>query len=63
VREKVDFHKIPEIAGAIAKAGKALKDKGRLDVRYSGTEPLARVMVEGEDLRLIRNAPRGSPRP
>ncbi len=55
VREKVDFQEISEITAVIAKVGKLLKDRGRLDVRYSGTEPLARVMIEGEDLNLIQS--------
>lgn len=59
VREKIDLQEIPEIAAAIAKVGKLLKDRGRLDVRYSGTEPLARVMVEGEDLHLIQKYAQG----
>jgi phosphoglucosamine mutase len=54
VREKVDFKEIPEIAGAIARVEKLMKGGGRLDVRYSGTEPLARVMIEGKDLHLIQ---------
>jgi phosphoglucosamine mutase len=59
VRKKVDFQSVPEIAAVIAKVGKLLKDRGRLDVRYSGTEPLARVMVEGEDLHLIQRYAQG----
>ena len=59
VREKVDFQEIPEIAAEIAKVGKLLKDRGRLDVRYSGTEPLARIMVEGKDLNLIQRYGQG----
>ena len=46
-REPFESHK--EIAQAIAHAESALKNRGRVFVRYSGTEPLARVMVEGED--------------
>ena len=36
----------------------ALEGRGRLEVRYSGTEPLARVMVEGEDLREVQGCAR-----
>jgi phosphoglucosamine mutase len=50
VARKVEFRKIPEIGGAIEDVEHQLQGRGRLDVRYSGTEPLARVMVEGEDL-------------
>lgn len=46
-REPFESHK--DIAQAIAHAEAALKNRGRVFVRYSGTEPLARVMVEGED--------------
>lgn len=47
VREKEDFKKFPRIVEAITKVQAALGEKGRVVVRYSGTEPLARVMVEG----------------
>jgi phosphoglucosamine mutase len=49
VARKPDLTEIPEVAAAVAEAAEALRGRGRLDVRYSGTEPLARVMVEGED--------------
>ena len=48
VREKVPFEKVPEIASAIAAAQRELDGKGRVVVRYSGTETLARVMIEAE---------------
>jgi phosphoglucosamine mutase len=48
VREKVPFEKIPAVNQAIAAAEEALGDNGRVVVRYSGTEALARVMVEAE---------------
>jgi phosphoglucosamine mutase len=48
VREKVPFDKVPEIASAIAAAQQELDGKGRVVVRYSGTETLARVMIEAE---------------
>ncbi|MCM2278346.1 MAG: phosphoglucosamine mutase [Oligoflexia bacterium] len=54
VSRKEPFEKVQEIAHAIATAQNALKDKGRVFVRYSGTEPLARVLVEGEDSDQIR---------
>ena len=53
VARKVDFHEIPEVASAIDRVARLLKNRGRLEVRYSGTEPLARVMVEGGDLHRI----------
>ncbi|MDL2267595.1 phosphoglucosamine mutase [Desulfovibrio sp. OttesenSCG-928-G15] len=49
VREKLPFEDIPAIQESVAKAEKALSDQGRVLLRYSGTEKLARVMVEGYD--------------
>ena len=48
VREKVPFAQVPEVARAIAAAESDLNGNGRVVVRYSGTEALARVMVEAE---------------
>jgi phosphoglucosamine mutase len=48
VREKVAFEKIPEVKRAIEDAQRELDGNGRVVVRYSGTEALARVMVEAE---------------
>lgn len=48
VREKKPFSEVPEVAKTIAQAEKDLKGNGRVVVRYSGTEALARVMVEAE---------------
>jgi len=48
VREKVPFAQVPAIQSAIASAEKELDGNGRVVVRYSGTEALARVMVEAE---------------
>jgi phosphoglucosamine mutase len=46
VREKPPLDQIPELQAAIRGAEKELDGRGRVNVRYSGTEPLARVMVE-----------------
>lgn len=49
VRERKDLASIPEIAKRSAEIEKKLGAAGRLLVRYSGTEPKVRVMIEGED--------------
>jgi len=49
VSRKPDLGSIPEIGAVIQQVEQALGDRGRVLVRYSGTEPLCRVMVEGED--------------
>ena len=57
VREKADLAAIPPVAAAIARVEARLNDdgrRGRLLVRFSGTEPLLRVMLEGQDDREIR---------
>jgi phosphoglucosamine mutase len=48
VREKVPFARVPEIQRAIEEAERDLDGNGRVVVRYSGTEALARVMIEAE---------------
>ena len=48
VREKIPFAQLPSIQSAIAAAEKELDGNGRVVVRYSGTEALARVMIEAE---------------
>jgi phosphoglucosamine mutase len=48
VRSKPPMETLPEVARALAEAESALGDNGRIVLRYSGTEPLARVMVEAE---------------
>ncbi|MCX6545657.1 MAG: phosphoglucosamine mutase [Acidobacteria bacterium] len=48
VREKRDWNAIPAIADAAAAVASRIDGRGRLLVRYSGTEPLLRVMIEGE---------------
>src|SRR5712691_5339531 len=48
VREKVPFDHVPEVKSAIEDAHRELDGNGRVVVRYSGTEALARVMVEAE---------------
>jgi phosphoglucosamine mutase len=48
VREKVPFEEVEEVARASREVRARLGDGGRLLLRYSGTEPLARVMIEGQ---------------
>jgi phosphoglucosamine mutase len=48
VREKIPFGQVPEVQRAIEAAESELNGNGRVVVRYSGTEALARVMVEAE---------------
>jgi phosphoglucosamine mutase len=54
VRERKDLSSIPEVAKRIAELEKKLDGSGRLLVRYSGTEPKVRVMIEGEDQNEIK---------
>ena len=49
VKEKKDLSEFPEIDGRIKKIENSLGDSGRVLIRYSGTEPLLRIMIEGED--------------
>jgi phosphoglucosamine mutase len=49
VKEKMPFEAVPAIAKAAAKLESQLNGNGRLLLRYSGTENLARVMIEGAD--------------
>ena len=53
VREKIPFAQIPLVHKAIAAAESELDGNGRVVVRYSGTESLARVMVEAESKEQI----------
>ena len=48
VREKVAFDQLPSVQAEVRAVEEQLSHKGRLLLRYSGTEPLARVMIEGE---------------
>jgi phosphoglucosamine mutase len=49
VNEKRPFDEVPAISEAAAAVEKELEGEGRLLLRYSGTENLARVMIEGKD--------------
>jgi len=54
VREKQELAAVPSIAEAMARVERRLAGEGRLLVRYSGTEPLLRVMIEGKDQQQIQ---------
>lgn len=52
---KPDIYSIPSILKVIKDAENVLKDKGRILVRYSGTQPLCRIMAEGSDTGITEN--------
>lgn len=54
VKEKKDIWRMPTVRQKIAGVEKELGGRGRILVRYSGTEPLARIMLEGENEEKIR---------
>lgn len=54
VRKKTDFEKMPGVMEKINKARGKLKNNGRVIVRYSGTQNLARVMAEGINKKDVR---------
>ena len=54
VRDKTDLKDVPPVAAVIGRVESRLAGHGRLLVRYSGTEPLLRVMLEGRDENEIR---------
>jgi phosphoglucosamine mutase len=49
IKEKLDIYQIPEIRQVISDIEEKLDEQGRVLVRYSGTQPLCRIMVEGPD--------------
>ena len=55
VESKPDLRSVPTVATLIDSAEKTLGERGRVLVRYSGTEPLLRVMIEGERETQIRD--------
>jgi phosphoglucosamine mutase len=48
VRERADYLQVPAIADAIARVEERVDGQGRVLIRYSGTEPLLRIMIEGQ---------------
>ena len=53
VRSKPPLETVPEVRAAIAAAEQALAPRGRVLVRYSGTEPKLRILLEGRDAALL----------
>jgi phosphoglucosamine mutase len=49
VKSKANLESIPEIQDGIKRIEDDLQDSGRILVRYSGTEPLLRIMIEGPE--------------
>ena len=54
VARRVDLAEVPAVMAAVARVEARLGTEGRLLVRYSGTEPLLRIMLEGQDQDQIR---------
>ena len=55
VKEKVPFDRLPAVNKVLRDIEGRLSNNGRLLLRYSGTERLARVMIEGENQTVIEN--------
>ena len=55
VRTKPELGRVPDVAARLGEARRALGEDGRIELRYSGTEPVARVMVEGRDAAAIED--------
>jgi phosphoglucosamine mutase len=53
VKARADLGEFPELTSAVAREEKKLGQRGRVLVRFSGTEPKVRVMVEGRSRRQI----------
>jgi phosphoglucosamine mutase len=53
VRDKTPLEELPELAETVRRIESDLAEEGRILVRYSGTEPVARVMIEGPDRQRI----------
>lgn len=55
VAKKTPFEQVPELSQAMKEAESKLAGTGRILLRYSGTEPLVRVMVEGKNEKLVND--------
>jgi phosphoglucosamine mutase len=56
VSSKPNLEKIPSITKKVSEIENILGERGRVVLRYSGTEPKVRVMVEGEDQELVEKS-------
>ncbi len=54
IRKKKELSQIKGLSELLDRNETRLRGKGRINIRYSGTEPISRVMVEGEDISLIK---------
>lgn len=59
VKRKTPFEKVPAVQKEAERIQRTLDGTGRLLLRYSGTEPIARVMIEGESKQKIQGMARG----
>jgi phosphoglucosamine mutase len=55
VKDKPELDTLPEVSAAIKVAEEALGDMGRILVRYSGTQPMCRVMVEASSIDIANS--------
>jgi phosphoglucosamine mutase len=55
VRERRELRDLPPVASVMDQVERSLAGQGRLLVRYSGTEPLLRIMIEGRDQQEIQS--------
>jgi len=55
VKQRTDYMQVPAIAAVVNRVEAALAGHGRLLIRYSGTEPLLRIMLEGKEQAEIRD--------
>ncbi|BDV01129.1 phosphoglucosamine mutase [Thermodesulfomicrobium sp. WS] len=55
VARKLPFPEVPQVVAAMTAAEEALRGRGRVLLRYSGTEPLLRVMVEADDPAVVEH--------
>ncbi len=53
IKRKIPFEEVPALRDAVAQSEQELDGHGRVVVRYSGTEPLVRIMVEAENMPLV----------